>query len=126
MFMQAVKSYLAGLAGPEDIVGTSFRELVGYYGSLEKTLWTLLASVSGGYDWNDVSEPIHETGLAYKYYFLFYVLFVTIGLLPSILEALFQHSHKCFHGLAKIVQMGGIILQASWGYLPRDIILQAP
>merc|ERR1712226_36382 len=73
-----------------NLAGTSFAELEQYYGSLEKTLWTLISAVSGGADWNDVSEPIYETGVAYKYYFLFYVLFVTFGVL-NVLTGIFVH-----------------------------------
>merc|ERR1712110_361859 len=90
MFMQGIKSYLSTLDGPADLPGTSFDDLEKYYGTLLSTLWTLISAVTGGYDWNDVSEPIRETGFVYKYFFLFYVLLMTFGVL-NVLTGIFVH-----------------------------------
>jgi hypothetical protein len=81
MFMGGVKSYLTTAHADkqrEDEIVERMKEL---YGTVPRTTWTLIAAVSGGYDWMDVAEPILEVGWLYKCYFLFYILFVTVGLL---------------------------------------------
>jgi Ca2+-binding EF-hand superfamily protein len=90
MFMQGIKGYLGKFDQSSDMESATFVGLRRYYGSLEKTVMTLLAAISGGYDWIDVAEPIIETGTVYMYFFLFYVLFVTVGLL-NIITGIFVH-----------------------------------
>lgn len=86
LFMQAVKGYL------DDHPGTS---LIGkmdmYYGSLDKTFWTLICSVTGGYDWAYTADPIARIGGGYVFAFLLYISFVLLGLL-NILNGIFVNA----------------------------------
>jgi hypothetical protein len=88
-FMQGVTSYLANRHdSTTGFVAESAYLLELHYGSLEKTIWTLVSAVTGGVDWNDVSKPLEVTYGYYKYYFLFYVLFMIMCLL-NVLTGIF-------------------------------------
>eukprot|EP00929_Paragymnodinium_shiwhaense_P007278 TRINITY_DN111205_c0_g1_i1.p1 TRINITY_DN111205_c0_g1~~TRINITY_DN111205_c0_g1_i1.p1 ORF type:complete len:754 (-),score=166.08 TRINITY_DN111205_c0_g1_i1:159-2420(-) len=52
-----------------------------HYGTMSDTMLTLLASVAGGYDWNETVAPFKEAGWTYHLLFVIYVLLVTVGLL---------------------------------------------
>merc|ERR1719460_655813 len=62
-----------------------------HYGSIEKTLWTLVGSVTGGYDWVPIAEPMAEVGPQYVFAFLLYISFVLLGLL-NILNGIFVNA----------------------------------
>jgi hypothetical protein len=88
-FMQGVTSYLVHPDTPDDHAATDSVYLLElHYGSLEKTVWTLVSAVTGGVDWNDVCAPLEVTYGYYKYYFLFYVLFMIMCLL-NVLTGIF-------------------------------------
>merc|ERR1712032_1268691 len=42
---------------------------------------SLLASISGGYDWMDVALPLRLTHVVFEVCYLFFVMFVSFGLL---------------------------------------------
>eukprot|EP00928_Gymnodinium_smaydae_P086320 TRINITY_DN7035_c0_g1_i1.p1 TRINITY_DN7035_c0_g1~~TRINITY_DN7035_c0_g1_i1.p1 ORF type:complete len:744 (+),score=149.19 TRINITY_DN7035_c0_g1_i1:94-2325(+) len=90
-FMQGVKGYIA-TATPDERLTKHFQNTVltmeEHYGTMEATLWTLLAAVSGGYDWSEVAKPISSIGGFYKLGFLLYVVFVLFALL-NILTGIF-------------------------------------
>jgi hypothetical protein len=84
IFMSGVKAYLKQNAQDPEVV----RDLQELYGTIDASMWTLVAAISGGYDWMDVARPLIKVGLLYKLYFLIYILFVTVGLL-NILTGIF-------------------------------------
>jgi len=90
-FMGAVKQHLSS-SDEVDRASVEFQltteKMKEHYGSVGTSMWTLAAAVSGGVDWMDVAEPIIETGFFYRCLFLFYVVFMTIGLL-NILTGIF-------------------------------------
>jgi hypothetical protein len=61
------------------------------YGSLDKTFWTLIGSVTGGSDWIAMAEPLAAIGPAYRGCFLVYILFVMFALL-NILNGIFVNA----------------------------------
>merc|ERR1712113_966697 len=63
------------------------------YGSMHRSLLTLMASFSGGLDWLQAAENLETVGWAYVAVFLFYILFVLIGLL-NIVTGVFVESAK--------------------------------
>merc|ERR1712232_118567 len=63
------------------------------YGSMHRCLLTLMASFSGGLDWLQAAENLETVGWAYVAVFLFYILFVLIGLL-NIVTGVFVESAK--------------------------------
>merc|ERR1712125_197199 len=89
-FMQGVAGYMANPG--ESTTDLSFEEgaqnLEQYYGSIDKTVWTLVSAVTGGADWNDLVEPLDVIYGYYKWYFLFYVLFMIMCLL-NVLTGIF-------------------------------------
>jgi len=90
-FMQGVQDFLAS-ATVEQKLTAEFQEVAGLmqenFGNMEKTLWTLIGCVSGGYDWAQMAKPIVAIGRFYKFAFLMYVLFVLFALL-NILTGIF-------------------------------------
>jgi len=57
------------------------------YGSIEDTIWTLFAAVTGGYDWAGPAETLTQMGFLYTLAFLLYIsfaLFVVLNILNGI------------------------------------------
>merc|ERR1719326_2475212 len=86
--MQGVKGYLED---QDDAKGAKISKLSRHWGSLDKSLWTLVGAVTGGVDWMDVAEPITELGALYVMFFLAYIGFVLFGLL-NILNGVFVNA----------------------------------
>jgi hypothetical protein len=58
-----------------------------FFGSMGKTLWTLLASITGGYDWNEVATPLVAVNEINAYLFALYILCMILGLI-NVMNAL--------------------------------------
>jgi len=87
LFMHAATQYLHEGGLPE------VRELlIEWYGSVGKTMYSLLLAISGGIDWSDIVVPLHEISLWYQVLFCFYVLFVIIGVLNVLTSAFVQRA----------------------------------
>jgi len=86
LFMQGVVGHLN--ENPDSSMSLQMDK---YYGSLYKSLWTLLCAVTGGYDWATTAEPITHIGYSYIFAFLFYISFVLLGLL-NILNGIFVNA----------------------------------
>lgn len=86
LFMQGVRGHLSEMP-----TSSYVSALDKYYGSLDKTFWTLIGSVTGGYDWAIVAEPICAIGFTYVFFFLLYISFVMLGLL-NILNGIFVNA----------------------------------
>jgi len=86
LFMQGVRGHL--IDHPDTPL---LRDVEKYYGSLDRTLWTLICCVTGGYDWGPVSKAVTEVGPFYVFFFLLYISFVLLGLL-NILNGIFVNA----------------------------------
>jgi len=83
-FMQPIASHLrSGSFSPE-----MKRAVSTYYPSLFDTLMSLLQCITSGTDWTDVARPLGEISTGYKLLFVFYILFVVVGVL-NVLTGLF-------------------------------------
>jgi hypothetical protein len=93
-FMQGVSNYfeqerhrvLDHLEVSERI--DSNRRLEEFYGSLPKTLYTLLVAITNGEDWKTLADPLGEVHVAYQCMFAMYVVLVLIGAL-NVLTSVF-------------------------------------
>jgi len=92
-FMQGINAYLSSASDAElespDFL-TKLEDMERFYGTMEDSIWTLFAAVTGGIDWAEVSKPIGYLGSFYKYVFLLYLLFVLFALM-NILTGIFVH-----------------------------------
>lgn len=87
VILESVRTYL-GRIPPYEIATLAEQENVNlcveYYANVFAAFFTLLASVTGGYDWTDVSKPLKEINTWYEVFFQFYVIFVMLGVLNVI------------------------------------------
>lgn len=92
-FLQAIVGYLENLDKDHHEQGLveSFRE---WYKSLGSTMYTLLAAATGGVDWLEPGRPLAKLGWGYTGVYVFYVLFVTIGVM-NILTGVFIGNASC-------------------------------
>jgi len=78
------------LEGPEvdGEPGSTCDGIVLWYGSVVNTMYTLLASITGGVDWADAVRPLENVSLVYRLLYSFYMVFVVIGVL-NVLTGIF-------------------------------------
>ncbi|CAK0860108.1 unnamed protein product [Prorocentrum cordatum] len=82
-FMHAAASYVRE-GGEEDVV----EALRAHYGNLSLTMFTLLLAISNGADWKQMADPLGKIHWSFELLFIFYVLFVVIGVL-NVLTSVF-------------------------------------
>lgn len=86
--LEAVRSYLKADVGllvqAEQDVQANVVILQSFYGGMFTAFFTLLASVTGGYDWTDCSNPLKEIHFTYEIFFQMYVIFTMLGVLNVI------------------------------------------
>lgn len=73
-FMHGATTY--SVSGGDQAVKEQLQER---YGSLAKTMFTLLLAVTNGADWQELARPLGEISVGYQLLFAFYVLFVLVG-----------------------------------------------
>lgn len=90
VFMGAILNHLEEIS-IDDVNNAKNTMFVGQvkaqYGTIEGTIWTLFASVTGGYDWAGPAETLMELGSVYTWCFLLYIsfaLFVVLNILNGI------------------------------------------
>jgi len=59
-------------------------ELLGYFGSIQVTMVTMFAVISGGEDWMTVMSPLSEMSSFYTFAFVVYIFLTTNGILHVI------------------------------------------
>jgi len=89
-FMHGAASYAEGCGAMAGVVS----ELRTNYGSLSVTMYTLLLAVSNGRDWNELAAPLGEIHWAFQTLFMFYVLFVVIGVLNVLTSVFVERVHE--------------------------------
>lgn len=89
-FMHGAASYAEGRGAMAGVVS----ELRTNYGSLSVTMYTLLLAVSNGRDWNELAAPLGEIHWAFQTLFMFYVLFVVIGVLNVLTSVFVERVHE--------------------------------
>jgi hypothetical protein len=98
-FLNGVHAHLHGL----DFDPTERELFVEWYSSLPQTMFGLLVSVSGGTDWLTIMAPVTRVSWVYQVVFVFYVLFVVIGVL-NVLTGVFLESAGDFRDRDLTVQ----------------------
>jgi hypothetical protein len=88
MFMQGLQSWL--LQSGESDADTK-NALVEFFGSGTKTFLTLLACISGGIDWRDVSSVLWELGALHTWFFVLFIVFTVLCVL-NILNGVFVNA----------------------------------
>lgn len=99
-FMQCAIFHLEHDAVP----GAGNDDLIQTYGTLWKTMWSLLLAISGGADWGDIVQPMWEIHWTYSLVFLLYIFFVVIGVLNVLV---------------------GVFVNAATENLDRDLVIQS-
>jgi len=87
LFLDAVRTHVVDLGAqsslsPQDDLNLA--ELKDAYGSASVGFLSLLAAVTGGVDWRDISKPLSEIHPMYDALFQMYVIFVMLGVLNVI------------------------------------------
>jgi len=88
-FMHAVEGYLQH-DGHEELVRDG---LLKWYGTLPKTMYSLLMAVTGGVDWWEMVVPLSHVHLVYEILFAFYVLFIVVGVLNVLTSVFVQRAN---------------------------------
>jgi hypothetical protein len=83
-FMYGAASYVEDGSTRAEVVD----DLKANYGNLSVTMYTLLLAISNGRDWNELAAPLGEIHVGFQALFMFYVLFVVIGVL-NVLTSIF-------------------------------------
>lgn len=87
--MQGVQKYVES-SDVADLDRSNINLLQRYYGSVSRTIWTLLSAVSGGDDWQRFVDPLSLAGSVYEFLFVVYICSVLFGLL-NIVSGVFVH-----------------------------------
>merc|ERR1719362_2261887 len=74
--------------------------IVIWYSSLFDTMYTLLASITGGVDWTDAVTPLDRISTIYRCLWTFYIIFVVIGVM-NVLTGIFVERACELSGLDK-------------------------
>mmetsp|Transcript_32783 Transcript_32783/g.72958 ORF Transcript_32783/g.72958 Transcript_32783/m.72958 type:complete len:650 (-) Transcript_32783:267-2216(-) len=67
-----------------------------YYGTLPETMYTLCKAVSGGEDWGPMVEPLEAASVGYLLAFIFYQLFVTLGVFNVLIGTFLTNAVEMF------------------------------
>ncbi|CAJ1340138.1 unnamed protein product, partial [Effrenium voratum] len=67
-------------------------QLLIWFGSVGRSMYSLLLAVTGGADWYEIVEPLSHISDLYTVLFAFYVLFVVIGVLNVLTSAFVQRA----------------------------------
>jgi len=94
-FMQGTIMYFRSEEEPSAFVREG---ITSWYGSVFDTMYTLLATITGGLNWFDVVQPLEEISMLYRCLFCFYVVFVVIGVL-NVLTGIFVERAQELSGL---------------------------
>jgi len=76
-FMGRVSAYLAENTPSEEVRGG----IIDYWSSFSKAFVSIIAAVTGGFDWMDVATPLREIDSFSFLMFFLYILFIVFGLL---------------------------------------------
>jgi len=98
IFMQGVILHLRG-EGEAEADGGFVREGARtWFSSIFGTMYSLLAGITGGVDWTEVVKPLEEISVAYQILYVFYTVFVVIGVL-NVLTGIFVERANELSGL---------------------------
>jgi len=82
-FEQGVLSYITENNKKEGAI-PRLDELIDYFGSIQATMTTMFAVISGGEDWMTVMSPLAEISGFYTFAFIMYIFLTTNGILHVI------------------------------------------
>eukprot|EP00913_Durusdinium_trenchii_P011410 g10715.t1 len=88
IFMHAATLYVQ----EKDALHETRDALQSWFGSVGKSMYSLLLAVTGGEDWYQIVEPLSHISDFYLVLFAFYVLFVVIGVLNVLTSAFVQRA----------------------------------
>merc|ERR1719409_1858945 len=88
IFMNAVAEYLDEPAASRDT--NTERKLLVSWGTVYRAVVSLYKASSGGLDWQDISDPLEETGMQYYLLFLVFVAFVFFAVLNILTGIMLQ------------------------------------
>eukprot|EP00435_Cladocopium_sp_Y103_P025629 s508_g6.t1 len=88
IFMHAATLYVQEKEAQHDVRDA----LQGWFGSVGRSMYSLLLAVTGGEDWFQIVEPLGHISDFYLVLFAFYVLFVVIGVLNVLTSAFVQRA----------------------------------
>jgi len=88
IFMHGATLYFQQDSGKEDVR----HALEAWYGTVGRSMYSLLLAVTGGEDWYQIAEPLGDINWLYQILFAFYVLFVVIGVLNVLTSAFVQRA----------------------------------
>jgi hypothetical protein len=90
LFMYASATYVHEGGGEAEVV----EQLKANYGNLGVTMFTLLLAISNGTDWKQLSEPLGKIHWGFELLFIFYVLFVVIGVLNVLTSSFVERARE--------------------------------
>lgn len=93
IFMHAATLYVQEKEAQHDVRDA----LQGWFGSVGRSMYSLLLAVTGGEDWFQIVEPLGHISDFYLVLFAFYVLFVVIGVLNVLTSAFVQRACELSH-----------------------------
>eukprot|EP00931_Biecheleriopsis_adriatica_P008653 TRINITY_DN109802_c0_g1_i1.p1 TRINITY_DN109802_c0_g1~~TRINITY_DN109802_c0_g1_i1.p1 ORF type:complete len:694 (-),score=109.65 TRINITY_DN109802_c0_g1_i1:72-2114(-) len=91
-----------------------FAELLMYYGSLTRAIYTLYLSISGGVDWKDAAAPMLALNTALGLLFVAYVTFAVMCVLNIITGVFVENSNKITSADKDFVVMDQIESRRKW------------
>lgn len=71
------------------------KQLVEYYGSLGRTVYTLFQAMSGGISWGEVANPLGDLGVLYEVMFNVYITFVVFAVMNVVTGIFCQNAIEC-------------------------------
>lgn len=90
-------------------------QLISNFGSIDGTLMTLFACVSGGFDWYVVYWPLHHMAIGYGLLFVTYISFMLVGVLNVIIGLFVDGANKSSQQERESLDQGE--LQVTGAYL---------
>merc|ERR1719183_3280412 len=82
-FMQGSSDYLTGEGEVDD--KEHFELLLQNFSTLPGAMLALFMSITGGFDWGDMSDALFSAGSAYGIIFIFFIMFMLFGVMNVII-----------------------------------------
>lgn len=100
---------------------TDFDDMMLYFGSLPKTIYTLYCSIVGGIDWADAAKPLLSLNTPLALLFCFYIAFAVLCVLNIVTGVFVESANRTFAEDSEMVMWEQVELRKQWMEEVREL-----
>jgi hypothetical protein len=93
---------------------TDYQDMITYFGSLPKCIYTLYLSIVGGIDWGDAAKPLMNLNLTLGLLYCLYIAFAVLCVLNIITGVFVENANRTTAADEDMVMMEQMELRRQW------------